>query len=170
MIKTLRKALKLLPPAFAMRIWLERRYSITVPPAPGGMFSQFAFALLPYAITAALSVRVETDRRLAKYFLPYGRMKRFVRLAYGMKVGDDSVDHGFTGFLRAFMPYGLVLWWDNEGMDRRTAGARLSPFLKRPAAMNAAERDAELRGLMERVDKLEAMISRLLVVAGASGE
>ena len=88
-MKVLRKILKLFPPAFLMRRWLDRRYGIKVPPAPGGALARLVLAVLPYAFTAALSVRVESDCRLLKYFLPYGKMKRLVYLSYRMRVGND---------------------------------------------------------------------------------
>ena len=165
MKKTLRKALKLLPPAFLMRIWLDRRYGIKVRPAPGGQVARLALAILPYAFTAALSVRVETDRRLLKYFLPYGRMKRFVRLMYNIRVGDDSKDKGSTGMLRAVMPYGLVLWWDAEdaqagggGLHRADAPADENAHV---CGLSAAERRRELA----RLDRIEAMTLRLLIMS-----
>ena len=77
-MKTLCRVLELLPPAFAMRIWLQRKYGIQVKRSPWGGVAAFALAVLPYAFTAALSVRVESDCRLFKYFLPYGKMKRRV--------------------------------------------------------------------------------------------
>ena len=65
-MKGLRRMIKLLPPAFIMRIWLDRRYGIKVPPAPGGVMGKILLAVLPYAFTAALSVRNpkrKTDNR-----------------------------------------------------------------------------------------------------------
>ena len=51
-MKKLRKILKLLPPAFIMRLWLKRSYGITVPPAPGNAISEFFFAVLPFTCVA----------------------------------------------------------------------------------------------------------------------
>ncbi len=168
-MKALRKILKLFPPAFLMRRWLRRRYGIKVPPAPGGALARLVLAVLPYAFTAALSVRVESDCRLLKYFLPYGRMKKFVKLMYNMQVGEGAHDHGVVGVLRAIMPYGLVLWWDAEearisqgarGRDCQTESRKADPRL--PLS------DRERRDLA-RIDRLEALSLRYLMIAGRQG-
>ena len=172
-MKGLRRMIKLLPPAFIMRIWLDRRYGIKVPPAPGGVMAKLLLSVLPYAFTAALSVRVESDCRLMKYFLPYGRMKKFVRLMYAMQVGNDAKDSGALGKFRAVMPYGLVLWWDAE--DRRTAGvavAHKAPAKERQAAQDRQNLDfcwrisERERQEFRRTDKIEVMTLRLLIMTG----
>ncbi len=170
-MKSLRRMAKLLPPAFIMRIWLNRRYGIKVPPAPGGTMARFFLAVLPYAFTAALSVRVKSDSRLIKYLLPYGRMKRFVRRKYAMQIGNDAKDRGAFGKLRAAMPYGLVLWWDAE--DRRTARdaiASKQPVKKRQVGqpnpdLNFSWRISEReRTEYQRMDRIEAMALRLCIM------
>ena len=72
-MKTFRKILKLLLPAFVVQIWLYWRHGIKVKPSPWHGIAGFALTILPYAFTAALSVREDTDVRLLKYFLPYGK-------------------------------------------------------------------------------------------------
>lgn len=167
-MKLFRKVIKLLPPAFLMRIWLDRRYGIKVPPAPGGKVAGFVLAVLPYAFTAALSVRVESDRRLLKYFLPYGRMKRFVRLFHNMQVGNDVYDRGAIGKFRAIMPYGLVLWWDAEN-GRRPFSATKTANMKWPDSERRLSERARLE--LELMDRVEAMTLRLLIAnAGRSGK
>lgn len=167
-MKTLRKILKLLPPAFAMRIWLARKYGIKVKPSPWGGIVGLALEIMPYAFTAALSVRVDSDSRLLKYFLPYGRMKKFVGLAYGMRVGNDKVDQGLVGAIRFVMPYGLVLWWDAED-------ARLSRKVNNPPKTMKSYRQtactscitAEMRREdVSRLDRLEALMLRLMILSG----
>ena len=169
-MKTFRKIVKLLPPAFVMRIWLDKRYGIKVPPSPWGEFAGFVLAVLPYAFTAALSVRVESDRRLLKYFLPYGRMKKFVNCVYNMQVGNQMLDKGLCGKLRAFVPYGLVLWWDSE--DARIAAEvsarmnakaehQLATLLSPVASRCIPEREREE---LQRMDRVEAMTLRVLML------
>ena len=168
-MKVLRKILKLLPPAFLMRRWLDRRYGIKVPPAPGGALARLVLAVLPYAFTAALSVRVESDCRLLKYFLPYGRMKKFVKLMYNMQVGDGAHAHGVVGALRAIMPYGLVLWWDAE--DARISQgtkARECQVESRKADSGWSLSDRERRDFA-RNDRLEALSLRYLMIVGRQG-
>ena len=168
-MKVLRKILKLFPPAFLMRRWLDRRYGIKVPPAPGGALARLVLAVLPYAFTATLSVRVESDCRLLKYFLPYGRMKKFVKLMYNMQVGDDAHDHGVIGVLRAIMPYGLVLWWDAEGA-RPPEGPRVRgcQMESRKAGSGRSLSDKERRELA-RLDRQTALSLRYLMLAGRQG-
>ena len=171
-MKKLRKILKLLPPAFIMRLWLKRSYGITVPPAPGNALSEFFFAVLPYAFTAALSVRVESDCRLIKYFLPYGKMKKFVKLMYSMQVGDEAKDRGSAGKIRSIMPYGLVLWWDAE--DRRiaqnattyTTAAKTKETAQEVVSNFGWRMPERERAALQRSDKIEAMTLRFLIVQG----
>ena len=173
MKKRLNRILKLLPPAFLMRIWLDRRYGLKVPLAPGNKMTKLVLAILPYAFTAALSVRMESDCRLLKYFLPYGKMKKFVKLMYNMQVGDDKKDHGMVGKFRAIMPYGLVLWWDDE--DRRIVqnGVMRKPKSDKPQAQAACfavkfgwQMPERERLEFQRMDRVEAAALRLLIMTG----
>lgn len=169
-MKMLRKILKLIPPAFVMRIWLKRRYGIKVPPAPGNAITKLFLAILPYAFTAALSVRVESDCRLMKYFLPYGKMKKFVRLMYSMQVGNDAKDNGMVGKFRAILPYGLVLWWDAEDMRiaQDTSAHKLKANEKQAGSnfvVNFGWRMPEReRSEFTRMDRVEAMTLRNLIM------
>ena len=161
-MKTLCRVLKLLPPAFAMRIWLQRKYGIKVKPSPWGGIAGFVLAVLPYAFTAALSVRVESDCRLLKYFLPYGKMKRLVYLSYRMRVGNDAKDHGAVGVFRAIMPYGLVLWWDAE-TSGVTGGAQ-QVNVRQAAAESDQQKQERARAEQARMDRLEAMSLRYSII------
>ena len=169
-MKMFRKMLKLLPPAFAMRIWLDWRYGIKVKPVPWGGLVGFALAVLPYAFTAALSVRVDSDCRLLKYFLPYGKMKNFVRLAYGLQRGNAERDRGMVGMFRAIMPYGLVLWWDADDAQKAPSeGTHKNPVeataLGGGPSFDADRRlSAKAREELLRTDRIEAMTLRLLIM------
>ena len=167
-MKTLRRIVKLLPPAFIMRIWLERKYGIKVKPSPWGGMAGALLAVAPYLFTAALNERKDSDCRLFKYFLPYGRMKKFVRLAYGMKVGDDKSDSGAAGAIRYVMPYGLVLWWDAENAVQ--TGKRDSQEPGDALADQPARPERKLpeiaREEMARLDRIEALTLRLLILNG----
>lgn len=177
-MKRFRRVLKLIPPAFIMRVWLKRRYGINVSSAPGNAITKFILAVLPYAFTAALSVRVESDCRLLKYFLPYGKMKKFVKLMYNMQVGNDAKDHGMVGKFRAIMPYGLVLWWDAE--DRRTSQNAATRKPKANARQSQPSQEFVLnfgwlmpereRLEFQRMDRIEAMTLRLLISTGGGKE
>ncbi len=158
--------LLLLLPAFVAQQWLARR-DIFVQPPPGGALARFIMAPLPFAFTAALSVRVESDRRPLKYFMPYGKMKKFVALAYNIHVGDPSLDKGLIGALRAISPYGLVLWWDGKEA-RMPAKARKAPL---PAATPGSEATFSNHLAAcdaERLDRIEALALRALLIARVS--
>lgn len=169
-MKTFRRILKLLPPAFVMRCWLKRRYGIKVSPAPGNAIIKFALAVLPYAFTAALSVRVDSDVRLLKYFLPYGRMKKFVKLAYGMQRGDATRDHGAIGALRSIMPYGLVLWWDAEDAQKATkiasgeGKAKKVPTQAATAFATVGCISESERQKLQWLDRVESMTLRIMIL------
>jgi hypothetical protein len=175
-MKKLRKILKLMPPAFMMRLWLKRSYGIIVPPAPGNVITKFFLALLPYAFTAALSVRVESDCRLVKYFLPYGKMKKFVRLMYNLHVGDDEKDCGMAGKFRAVMPYGIVLWWDADDIRIAQNVIKQTSKAKAKVSQTQFKQESELsfgwrmpeqeRVFFLRTDKIEAMTLRALIIQG----
>ena len=145
-----------------MRIWLQRNYGIKVKPSPWGGVVGFVLAALPYAFTAALSVRVASDCRLIKYFLPYGKMKRLVYLSYRMRVGNDAKDHGAVGVFRAIMPYGLVLWWDAE--TRGEAGGAQQVEERQAAAGSGQQMQKRTRAEQARMDRLESMSLRYLIV------
>ena len=171
-MKTFRRIVKLLPPAFVMRIWLDRRYGIKVQPSPWGGAGRLVLALLPYGFTAAVSVRVESDVRLMKYFLPYGRMNSFVRLTYGQQRGDVSQDHGVVGLLRAILPYGLVLWWDAEDARiardveaRNNGNEELRQNLNDKSASGGHVAENEWKESV-RMDRIEAMTLRLMIMTG----
>lgn len=162
---------KLLPPAFLMRRWLDRRYGIKVLPVPGNMMVRFVFAILPYAFTAMLSVRVESDTRLLKYFLPYGMVKNVVKCVCGK---NDAKDIGVVGTCRAIMPCGLVLWWDTE--DKRMSSDKRMYSLPKIAPAHPATscpksriQEGE-RQKLAHLDKVEAKILRLLILSYGRAE
>lgn len=168
-MKTFRRIIKLLPPAFAMRIWMQRKYGIKIRPLPWGGVVGFAVSLLPYAFTAALSMRVDSDSRLLKYFMPYGKMKKLVYLAYRMKVGNDDKDHGVIGAFRFIMPYGLVLWWDAEDerikasprRNKKNTNATSSRIESCKVGSRISEKE---RQALQNMDKVAAMTLRLMIL------
>lgn len=81
---------------------------------------------LPHFFAAALSRRKATDRRVLKYFLPYGYMKKRMKYVFHANVGNGNKDVGFVGLLRWMCPYGIVLWWDG-GCDAPQVASCESP-------------------------------------------
>lgn len=173
-----------------MRIWLDKKYGIKVKPSPWHGIAGLFLAILPFAFTAALSVREDTDVRLLKYFLPYGKIKRFVKLAYGIQRSDVTQDRGLIGAIRAILPYGLVIWWDTEDTRPDEYGGGVeevpdnAPLSEKSAGnddgKNATEQKAAPVAItffkegtriadadrleFQRIDRIEAMISRLLIL------
>ena len=76
-----------------------------------GFFSILGL-FLPHFFAATLSHRQATDKRMLKYFLPYGYMKKRMKYVFHANVGNDKKDHGVAGVFRWCCPYGIVLWWD----------------------------------------------------------
>lgn len=111
------KILMLLLPGAAVHKILEKKYSLNVDVPAASTVGRLAVGVLPYAFSAILQQKVATDRRPCKYFLPYGKMCRFVRQNYNEQVGNPEKDKGVNGFFRSVLPYGLVLWWDKEFVD-----------------------------------------------------
>lgn len=165
-----------------MRIWLDKKYGIKVKPSPWHGIAGLGLAILPFAFTAALSVREDTDVRLLKYFLPYGKIKRFVKSAYGIQRSDETRDRGLIGAIRAVLPYGLVIWWDAEDAQFDEYGGRVEDVFGNgnkggknakgqeaaPAAITFFKEGTRIadadRLEFQRIDRIEAMISRLLIL------
>lgn len=106
---------------------------------------------LPHFFAAALSCRKSTDKRLIKFFLPYGMMRRRMRDVFGEEVGSKEKDRGLSGLFRSACPYGLVLWWDDDGKDVRPA-----PVAARGAASCPASVKVDTKGFESRIDALRA--------------
>ena len=133
-MKKTRKIVKLALPGWFMHWWLPKRYGIAVKVPASSMFAKVLILLSPYAVSAILQQRVDTDRRVLKYFLPYGKMCARMMLVYGRNVGNAQRDKGFWGRVRSALPYGLILWWDRE--DKRIEGE----IVKRQAEIAAKKR------------------------------
>ena len=143
-IKLIRKTLKLFVPAWIMSVWLKRRYHLELGPVARSRPANAVLAALPYAIYVIMSQRVDSDRRPRKYFLPYGFMKKRMALVFGEDVDPSGAHecHGrFVRWLRNALPYGLVLWWDNEGRSRNVREDE-PPFVFDASAHPIPDRDA----------------------------
>lgn len=112
MMKSLRKAFKLFLPTWYMRHRLVKVYGFEVPPVSESASVRVLVDILPYAVFAILSQRIASDRRPVKYFLPYGRVRRYVEGRYGVGHVRYRNVRGWAGFFRNWLPYGLVQWWD----------------------------------------------------------
>ena len=106
---------------------------------------------LPHFFAAALSCRKSTDKRLIKFFLPYGMMCRRMLDVFGEEVGSREKDRGLSGLFRSACPYGLVLWWDDDWKDVRPAPVAASGAGGCPASVKV-----DKKGLESRLDALRA--------------
>jgi len=133
--------------------------------------------LLPRFFSAVLSCRKDTDRRLAKYFLPYGLMRKRMQEVFFEQVGDPAKEKGLSGVIRAMCPYGLVLWWDSaDGNGGRSASSQAARPVaapqEAPLQMGEVQRriDRLRRTCEDRMDRLELLILRMSSDrAGSSG-
>lgn len=121
-----------------------------------------ALLCVPYAFFAILSNKRPQDRRPIKYFLPYEKVRlnalsiygeAEAKRAYGAQITQQN-PRGIKGFVRSWMPFGLVLWLDK--------GAKFSA-VSSPAAstppVGAARTPASSDKLNKRIDELHRSIS-----------
>ena len=155
-MKTARKLFKLALPGWFMHWWLPSRYGIRINNISDSKFVRLVAALSPYAVSAILQQRVPTDVRVAKYFLPYGMMRKHMLLVYGKQVGTPELDgKGLIGRIRSLAPYGLVLWWDGE--EKRIA----AEIAARAASRQAKNTPATTNRQQEQYQKLLNTINNL---------
>ena len=128
-----------------------------------GFFSIIGL-FLPHFFAATLSHRKATDKRLFKYFLPYGYMKRRMQYVFRANVGDEKRDCGIAGLFRWICPYGTILWWDGG----RDVAQCSSLGTKCPSVgvdeMRSVHRQIESlrREVMDGSERLELLILRLM--------
>ena len=124
--------------------------------------------LLPHFFAATLSRRKPMDKRIVKYFLPYGMMKSRMRYVFHADVGNDKKDRGIVGLFRWCCPYGTILWWDGG----RDTVSRPSPVPNRqlpgqlpgPLELGAVRRQIESlrREVMDGSERLELLMLRFI--------
>ena len=144
-----------------------------------------ALLCLPSVVLAILSNRRSEDKHLIKYFLPYGRMRKHilakhreshVRKVYGAKILKPLT--GVKGLVRSCLPFGLVLWRDNDGRilpapelsgasrqgdQRANPNVVACPDVASPDVANLdAKIDALRREISLRQDRLEVLVLRAL--------
>ena len=124
---------------------------------------------LPRFFSAVLSCRKNTDKRIIKYFLPYGLMRKRMQEVFFERVGDPSKDKGLVGVFRAMCPYGIVLWWDSADVrsGRAVVVKAPSPVAAPRPVQSQINGDIQRRidGLRRtcenRMDRLELLILRM---------
>lgn len=164
-MKKLHRVIKLLTPGCLVGLWLNKKYGIKNKSVSDSAAVRCLTAILPYAVSAILQQRVETDRRVVKYFLPYGIMCRHMMRAYGKNVRSKEHDKGLGAVLRSMLPYGLVLWWDGENvrpLPKEQGNKRSAVDVKRSVAEPDAEQQKFFQQTRERQDRLEVLSMRAL--------
>ena len=131
-MKTLRKLLKLGIPGFIMHWWLRHRYGMKPAPVSPSVFVRLSAEVLPYCFAVILRQRVESDRRVGKYFLPYVIMRKRMMHVYGVDVTCVRNVGRLAESVQSILPYGLVLWWNSpdaqgDSQKRRAAAAARRP-------------------------------------------
>lgn len=125
---------------------------------------------LPHFFAAVLSCRKSTDRRPVKFFLPYGMMRTRMRDVFGEEVGKADKDCGFRGFVRACLPYGLVLWWD--GTPQPAGPAPVAKARPAPASSVSVVMATEIKDLRREMsefrEQMELLVLRALTQGGSS--
>lgn len=110
--KTCRKIVELLLPTAYMRWRLKHVGGHALQGVSESLVVGALVDFLPYAVHAILSQRQPSDRRLIKYFLPYGKVREYVEGAYGIGHVRYKDVSGWPARFRNWLPYGLVQWWD----------------------------------------------------------
>lgn len=123
---------------------------------------------LPHFFVAILSCRKSTDRRPIKFFLPYGMMRTRMWDVFGEVVGNVDKDCGFRGFVRACLPYGLVLWWD--GTPKPAASALVPKARPAPVQTVSAAMVTEIKDLRKEVSEFKEEMELLVLRALTQGE
>ena len=119
---------------------------------------------LPHFFAATLSCRKASDKRLFKYFLPYGYMKRRMKYVFRVLVGDKNKDCGVRGIIRAILPYGTVLWWDNgckAGIATDLTQGQDS-FAQNDIYALRSSVDAARKEIVDSSERLELLLLRLI--------
>ncbi len=134
-----------------------------------------ALLCVPYAFFAILSNKRAQDKRLIKYFFPYEKVRLNVlarygeveaRRAFGYQI-TKTTKKGIKGFVRSWLPFGLVLWLDNGAHFLLTRRVEVSTMpAKGPSSKMSVcpskQIDEFQNSLNIRLDRLEIMILRLL--------
>ena len=103
-MKIFRRIFKLFLPAWYMHRRLDKKFGIKVNPVSESKCIRFVVSLLPYFMSAILQQRKPTDRRVYKYFLPYGKMCDHIHAAYAKNVRNPQKDIGIWGKIRSYFP------------------------------------------------------------------
>ena len=181
-MKNIRRAIKLFCPMGPFALWTKWRYpklELREKAAVRGAL-KCIWWVVPYGVFCINAQVTEVDRHPLKYWAPYGRMCRSVAERYGYVVNRGKIEeaHDFANgyqqtckneaafsslvrWLRSWLPYGLVLWWDRTATARGTG--RLGPrgAVRSRDGMTKVDAHAlsrQIRQLDERVRKLEDLI------------
>jgi hypothetical protein len=139
-----------------------------------------ALLCLPSIVFVILANRRSEDKRPIKYFLPYWKVRshilsfhriEHVRKVYGTEL-EQPLMKGFKGFIRSWLPFGLVLWLDKGAPVSTTAlssgvvAGSPTTGVKTVGSPDVANLDKKLDALRQEVslrqDRLEVLLLRAL--------
>lgn len=153
-MKIFRRIFKLFLPAWYMHRRLDKKFGIKVSSVSESRGIRFIVSLLPYFMSAILQQRKPTDRRVYKYFLPYGKMCDHIHTAYAKNVRNPQKDIGIWGKIRSCFPYGLILWWDNEDNRLAPVSVKPSPATKPSPAPSSNPMLVEMRNMRNDMTRM----------------
>ena len=158
-MKTFRRVVKLFVPYGLLRRWVARRYGEHWQEVGGTALSKCVHACLPAFVAIIDSRRRGEDRRPIKYWLPYGKMRAYVGMHYDIPLRDESKFSRGARLLRAWCPYGLILWWDLE--TRREQNGRAKTPAKGAVPTGSAASNASVQALTKEVQSLRWQLNQL---------
>lgn len=142
-----------------------------------------ALLCLPSVVFVILANRRSEDKRPIKYFLPYGKVRNhilsFHHIGHVRKVYGPQLEQplkGFSGFVRSWLPFGLVLWLDkgasistnasSTGVASGTPQTIVKTVTKSVASADIVNLNKKLDAFRQEIslrqDRLEVLLLRAL--------
>jgi glycosyltransferase involved in cell wall biosynthesis len=115
-IKKLRRVFKSFVPFIVLQKNVRNRCNLDIEnPAKSCVF-KIILSIVPSFFAFCLICRKYDDKRMVKFWIPYGIMKLYLSKKYGVSFER----HNFVGSsFRACLPYGYILWWDKSNDELR---------------------------------------------------
>lgn len=155
-------------PFWVEHLYVKGRYNLNRFPAA----VKVLLMVLPSVFVYIVSNHNANDKRLMKYWLPYGLMRDRMLKTYGKRI-ETGHHSKFARLFRWILPYGYVLWWDNpsrynepvKAQETVAAGAFDSEALSKIDEQINDFRAACTRNQMRQLELTERMEVELLKLA-----
>ena len=131
MKEAIRKIICSILPFLVESLYVKDRYNLKKIP----VFFRIILLFLPSAFLYIVINYKPSDKRKIKYWLPYGPIRNFRKKKYGHPI-ENKKRFFLIRFIRYCLPYGYVLWWDNE--KHQSVAKPVAPAAPKPAAHAAA--------------------------------